>query len=122
MYVGALWSRGITFAGAVWGMLTGAASSLLWMLFVHEKASTALLLCHKLFGVRSLAVRMVEGKEVFLKTGPIIWAFVDPLFVGLPVAILVTVVVSMFTRKFSKQHLEMCFGPGPVPATANKEE
>jgi SSS family solute:Na+ symporter len=110
MYAGALWSRAITRAGAIAGMLTGASSSILWMLFVHEKESTALLLCKKLFGVRSLGISLVEGSEVFIKTGKIVWAFVDPLVIGLPLAILVTVVVSMATRKLPSEHLDRCFG------------
>jgi len=110
MYVGGLWSRTITRAGAIAGMLGGAASSLFWMLFFHEKVSTALLLCGRIFGVRSLGIRIVEGKEVFLKAGPFIWAFVDPLIVGLPVAILLTVGVSLATRKFDDAHLTRCFG------------
>jgi SSS family solute:Na+ symporter len=110
MYAGALWTRGITRAGAVWGMLTGAVSSILWMLFVHEKESTALLLCNKLFGVRSLAIRLVDGAETYARTGPINWAFVDPLFIGLPLAILMTVVVSLLSRKLPDDHLTLCFG------------
>lgn len=110
MYVGALWSKAITKAAAIAGMLTGALSGLLWMLFVHEKESTALFLCQKLFGVRSLGIYLVDGAEKFHKAGPFIWAFVDPLFVGLPLAILVTVVVTFFTKKFSEEHLQRCFG------------
>jgi SSS family solute:Na+ symporter len=110
MYAGALWSRRITRAGATWGMIAGAASSLLWMLFVHEKESTALLLCKKLFGVRSLAIHLVDGAEKFITSGPLHWAFVDPLFIGFPVAILVTVLVSMVTPKTAEGHLNRCFG------------
>ena len=110
MYVGALWSRTITKAGAIAGMLSGALSSLFWIVFVQEKASTALLICNKLFGTRSLGIHMVDGKAVFAKTGPIVWAFVDPLLIGLPIAIIVTVLVSMFTKKTSEQHLERCMG------------
>ncbi|MBP7830603.1 MAG: sodium:solute symporter family protein [Kiritimatiellae bacterium] len=122
MYVGALWTRAITKAGAIAGMLSGAVSSLLWMVFVHEKESTALLLCNKLFGVRSLAIRMVEGPEAgamveqFVKHGSLIWAFVDPLFIGLPIAIVVTVVVSLLSRKFADEHLARCFGAPAKPA------
>ena len=110
MYVGALWSRGITKAGAIAGLLAGSISSLFWIMFIVEKSSTALLLCQKMFGVRSLAIQMVEGKEVFAKAGPIVWAFVDPLFIGLPIAIIATVVVSLFTKKTADDHLDLCMG------------
>ena len=110
MYVGALWSRGITKAGAIAGLLSGAFTSMFWILFVEQKAATALLLCKTLFGTRSLAISMVDGKEVFAHTGPIVWAFVDPLIIGLPIAILATVLVSLFTRKMGEEHLDICMG------------
>lgn len=113
MYAGALWSKAITKAGAIAGMLTGAFSGLAWMLFVHEKESTALLLCKQLFGVRSLGIEMVKAAdgtatEKFLHAGPLVWAFVDPLIIGLPLALLVTLLVSAFTRKFDEEHLRKC--------------
>ncbi len=110
MYIGALWCRRVTRAGAVAGMVVGTLSSLFWMLFVHEKCSTALLLCQKWFGVRSLGIRLVDGKETFLHAGPMIWAFVDPLIMGLPLALLATVLVSLLTRPLPAEHLERCFG------------
>ena len=117
MYIGALWSRAVTKAGAVAGMLGGAFSSLFWMLFVHEKASTALLLCNKLFGVRSLGITLEDGVEKFCRAGPVIWAFVDPAIIGFPVAVVLTVAVSAVTRKPASEHLDHCFGtPAPAPA------
>ena len=110
MYVGALWSRGITKAGAIAGMLSGSIFSLFWIVFIQEKASTALLLCEKIFGTRSLAISMVDGKEVFASTGPFEWAFVDPLIIGLPIAIIVTVAVSLATKKIGDKHLDLCMG------------
>lgn len=110
MYVGALWSKAITKAGAISGMLTGALASVFWMLFVHEKESTALLLCKTMFGTRSLGIRIAEsGAETFVRHGPFIWAFVDPLIIGLPLAILVTIIVSMLTRRMDAKHLDRCF-------------
>ena len=91
-------------------MLAGAGSSLFWMLFVHEKASTALLLCNKLFHVRSLGIRLVDGAETFVRSGPVIWSFVDPMIIGFPVAVLATVLVSLVTKKLPEDHLESCFG------------
>ena len=51
---------------------------------------------------------MVDGKEVFAKAGPMVWAFVDPLIIGLPIAILITVLVTFVTKKFDSQHLDRC--------------
>jgi SSS family solute:Na+ symporter len=110
MYIGGLWSRSITKAGAIAGMLSGACSSLFWMIFVHEKASTALLICGKLFGLRSLAVQTKDGVEIFASTGPIIWAYVDPILIGLPISIIVTFIVSKLTKKVPDEHLDMCMG------------
>lgn len=115
MYVGALWSRGITKAGAIAGMLCGAFSSFFWILFVEEKAATALLLCKRLFGTRSLAIHLVDGKEVFASSGPVVWAFVDPILIGLPIAIIATVLVSLFTKKMQANHLDLCLGKNQQP-------
>lgn len=116
MYVGGLWSRRITKKAAIAGMLTGAIVSILWMLFVHEKESTAFLLCQRIFGVRSLGIKMVDGAEVFIKSGKIIWAFVDPMLIALPLSALTTWVVSLFTAPMPEEHLNRCFGPVPAPA------
>lgn len=112
MYVGGLWSRAITRAGAIAGMLAGALSCTLWMLFVHNSSSKALLLCNALFGTTSLAIR--DG--VPIAHGPFVWAFVDPLIIGLPLSALVTVLVSAFTRKCDPAHLDRCLGSAPRPA------
>ena len=111
MYVGALWSRAITKAGAIAGMMSGFFTSLFWIVFVEEKAATALMICEKIFGTPSLGIRiMADGTKVFSKTGPFIWSFVDPLLIGLPIAIVVTLVVSRFTKKTSGEHLDLCLG------------
>lgn len=111
MYIGALWSKAITKAGAIAGMLTGALASVFWMLFVHEKESTALMLCKTLFGTPSLGIRIAEdGAKTFVHHGPFIWAFVDPLIIGLPLAAIVTVLVSAFTRRMDAKHTDRCFG------------
>jgi SSS family solute:Na+ symporter len=116
MYVGSLWSRRITRTGAIAGMVAGALASLLWMLFVQEKASGAFLLCERLFGVRSLGLTMVDGAAVYHRTGRIVWAFVDPMVAALPVSIIVTWVVSLFTPRLPEAHLERCFGPASANA------
>ncbi|MBN1893965.1 sodium:solute symporter family protein [bacterium] len=96
MFIGALYSKRITKAGALWGFWAGFLSSLLWTLFIHLKESQPLLLCKTLFGKDSLAA----GTN---------WTVVDPLVVSLPLAIVVTIVASRFSRPPGDKHLNQCF-------------
>jgi len=101
MFAGAIFSRRITRAGAVSGMLGGLAASLFWLLFMHIKESSVLLVCQKLFGVPSL----VAGA----RTGFILWDKVDPICVALPFSLLLTLAVSAWTTPSSSTHLDACF-------------
>ena len=103
MYVGGLYFRFITRAGAIAGALTGFIISAFWLLFVHRQESSVLLLCEYLFGVPTIA-----GEA---RTGFILWAEVDPLVVALPASIAVTIAVSWFTRPLPETHLDQCFEP-----------
>lgn len=107
MYVGGLWFRSITRAAAIAGMLSGACASILWMFFMHETTAKALQLCKALTGQTSLAV--VDGTP--LAHGPFIWAYVDPMIIGLPISIVVTIAVSCCTRKMDSRHLDLCLKP-----------
>lgn len=100
-YIGALYTRWVTRAGAMTGMLGGFIVTAFLFLFVHEKESAALMLCQRLTGKPSLLTGVT--------TGPFIWKVVDPLVVALPVSILLTVLVSLFTRRPGKEHLDRCF-------------
>ncbi|HQM46972.1 MAG TPA: hypothetical protein PLC82_13985 [Smithellaceae bacterium] len=106
MYVGGLWFRSITKAGAIAGMICGATTCFLWMLLIHETTSRALLFCNAVFGRTSLA--LIDGKP--LVWGPFVWPYVDPLIIGLPIAIIITIAVSCFTPKMPEKHLLMCLG------------
>jgi SSS family solute:Na+ symporter len=101
MYVGGLYTRKITKSGAIWGTLSGFLVSTFWMLFIHQKESQALKICEFFSGQPSLTAGM--------KTGFIIWSEVDPLFVGFPTALLVTIAVSCLTKAYSEKHLDNCF-------------
>ncbi len=101
MYVGGLYSRKITKAGAISGSMVGFLVSAFWLLFMHQKESEALKICEMLSGKPSLVAGVVTGK--------VIWAEVDPLFVAFPLAIIVTIVVSLVTKKYSEKHLDYCF-------------
>ncbi len=74
--------------------------------FLHASESGPLLPCSALF------------EKKCLLGPPLMW--VDPLVYGLPISILVTVVVNVFTKGASAEHVAKCFGhgstrPGSVP-------
>lgn len=95
MYIGALYSRRITKAGAIAGMLTGFATSMFWFLFVHEKESQVLGVCQALFGRGAL--------------WGLPWKVIDPIVIALPLAALVTLFVSYATKPLDARHLKNCF-------------
>ena len=70
--------------------------SVIILFFVFEKVSKPLGLCELFFGVPSL------GAGTPFKDG-------DPLIYAVPVSLLFTVVVSLFSRKVESRHLAACF-------------
>lgn len=88
------WRRG-TKAAAKSSILTGFFVSLLWMFFFHEQQAKAFGLCKKIFNIESLA-----GHP---------WNMIDPQVIALPVAFVVFVVVSLFTRPVRKETIEKAF-------------
>jgi SSS family solute:Na+ symporter len=94
-YLGALFWRGVTKTGAIASMLTGFLGSAFWLLFVHEKESTALGICNFIFGTPTIA--------------KFPWTVIDPIVVILPISLIVVFAVSFFTKKLSSQHIEECF-------------
>jgi SSS family solute:Na+ symporter len=101
MYLGGVYSKRITKAGAISGALVGFIASALWLLFMHRQESSALLLCQSLFGVPCL-----PGDA---RTGFILWAEVDPLVIALPLSLITTFLVSIFTTPLDRAHIEKCF-------------
>ncbi len=98
MYFGALYFKKMTRAAAVSGMVAGSAASLLWMMFMHAKEATVLKVCEWLFGVPTLAP---AGSNLDV---------VDPLIVGLPIAIIATVIAQIISkRRIEEKHLDLCF-------------
>jgi SSS family solute:Na+ symporter len=50
---------------------------------------------------------MLLGRDLLIADMP--WPVVDPIMVALPLAALVTVVVSLVTKRMDKGHLMECF-------------
>jgi len=99
-YVGALYFKKMPKAAAKWGMICGFCTSFFWIFFIHKKESSSLQLCNLLTGKISL----VEG------TGLASLSMVDPVFIALPVSIIVTVVLALLLKQdIKKEHVDKCF-------------
>jgi len=102
-FVGGLFFRRITRAGAIASILVGFAVTAFWLLFVKAKEAGGL----------GLVQRVTDGKDSILAGVPN-WPVVDPIVVALPLAVLVAIVVSMLTRPMDEAYVDYCFG-GPKP-------
>ena len=96
MYTTALYWKRATKAGAIAGLLTGTFVTILWYLFIHKAEAVPL-------GIS----KMLLGRDLLVADMP--WPVVDPIMVALPLAALVTVVVSLITKRMDRGHLEDCF-------------
>ncbi len=94
-YIGTLFWRGMTRAGAVASMLVGFTGTMVWVLFVHLKESEAIGLCKFIFNKPSLL------------SAP--WTVVDPIVVVLPLSLITAVLVSLFTARPKQEHVALCF-------------
>jgi len=96
IYALGLYWKGVTKAGAHAGFLSGLAVSMIFLFFVFEKVSKPLGLCDLVFGVPSLGAG-TPFKDI------------DPLVFAVPVSLLFTAVVSLFSQKVEAPHLAACF-------------
>ena len=96
LYAFALFWKRSTKAGAIAGLVTGTFFSLFWIVFGYQKSAAALGICQAL-----------TGNAVILTSAP--WPTVDPIVIGLPLAFVVTVVVSLLTKPPAQEHLDACF-------------
>jgi len=96
LYIFALFWKRSTKVGAIAGLLTGTFFSMFWILFGYQKSAAALGIC-----------QAITGNAVILTTAP--WPTVDPIVIGLPLAFVVTVVVSLLTKPPVQEHMDLCF-------------
>ena len=96
MYAFAVFWKGCTKAGAISGLVIGTLISVFWLIFEYKKAATAL-------GIS----KALTGNALLISSNP--WPTVDPIVIALPIALLVTIVVSLLTKPPSKEHIEASF-------------
>lgn len=96
MYFAALFSKKISKAAAISGMLSGFTVSMLWMMFFHTKESVVLKVCQLIFGKPAIVSGIIN--------------YVDPIIISLTTSIVVTIIVAAATKsKFDDKHIETCF-------------
>ncbi len=96
MYVLALFWKRTTKEGAIAGLVVGTLYTAFSYFFINQKAAEALGVC-----------KALTGKVVLISTMP--WPTVDPLVIGVPLAFILTIVVSLLTQPPSKELLDKCF-------------
>jgi SSS family solute:Na+ symporter len=96
MYVAALFWKRATKEGVIAGLVSGSVLSLFWLIFGFKKSAAAVGICQAL-----------TGQVVIITSNP--WPTVDPLIIALPLAAIMTIVVSLITKPPSKEHLDKCF-------------
>jgi SSS family solute:Na+ symporter len=92
---GLFWKRTTT-SGAIAGLVVGTFASVFWMVFVHKSEALPL-------GV----AKFILGRDMLITQMP--WPVVDPIVVALPLAFLVTVIVSLMTKPMDDKYLDECF-------------
>jgi len=97
-FVGGLFWKRMTKAGAITSMVVGFLVTMFWLVFIKAKEAEGL----------GIVQHFTGGKPSLLMDYPN-WPVVDPLVVALPISIVVAVSVSLLTKPPSKEHLDKCF-------------
>jgi SSS family solute:Na+ symporter len=95
MYVLGLYWKRTSKAAAISGMVVGLIASIFWMFFVHAETAKVL-----------LVVNALTGKESLLAYP---WSAIHPILIAFPLAFIVTVVVTLFTKPVKKAIVDKCF-------------
>lgn len=95
LYMGALFWKRTSKAGATASLVIGSLSSLFWLVFVHAKEAVPLGICQAIF-----------GKETLLAGT---WPLVDPILVATPLSLLTLIVVSLMTVPPSAEFLKKAY-------------
>lgn len=97
-FIGGLFFKRMTRAGAFAPMIVGFVVTAFWLLLVKESEA----------GPLGLIQNLTDGQTSLLANYPN-WPWVDPIFIALPLSILTALIVSMFTKPLDEKHLQRCF-------------
>ena len=101
MFVGTLFWKKMTKTGAIASLLGGFGVSFFWLMFVQmSSAKWPALLANLFLKKPTIAPNPILGIQ---------WNYVEALFIGLPVSIILAIVVSLITKPESKEHLALCY-------------
>ncbi len=106
LFFGGLYTRAITKAGALWGCGAGFIATAFWLIFVKNKEAKIFGICQAFTGNESLSGYIQKWN---VTPNWVVVGEVDPLIVALPIAIIFTIVASIVSKKFNKEHLDYCF-------------
>jgi SSS family solute:Na+ symporter len=101
-FIGGLFFKRVTKAGAIASMIAGFVVSTFWLAFIKVPECQVIGLV----------------KKSILADAPN-WPVVDPLFVALPVSALVILIVSLMTPAPDEAHLAKCFPPATAKQSTN---
>ncbi|MGF7118035.1 sodium:solute symporter family protein [Methanobacterium oryzae] len=96
MYAFALFWKRSTKEGVISGLVIGTLISIFWLVFEYKKSAAALGIC-----------KALTGQAVLIASNP--WPTVDSIVIALPIAFIVTVIVSLMTKPPEKEHLDKVF-------------
>lgn len=112
LYVGGLYWRRMTRAGAIAGLIVGFGASFFWLACVQQVSGK----------FPAILTQMLMSKPTLI-TGPVFgiqWSWVEALFIALPLSSITTVVVSLLTHPENPEHVARCFGDKPKAASAGE--
>lgn len=96
MYLFACFWKRSTKTGVITGLVAGTFTSVFWLVFVFQKSAAALGIC-----------KALTGQAVLISAQP--WPTVDSIVIALPIAFILTVVVSLLTKPPEKELLAEIF-------------
>ncbi len=99
-FVSGLFWRRFSRNAAIASVMAGFVASTFWLVFVNGKTAAGVGLCMALFGKPNLVPAGWSPT----------WTVVDPLFVALPVSIIVTIVAGFLSKPMDKAYADYCFG------------